>query len=329
MKYLYKALDKPTRLYIKQCPHCGLKYFGKTTKENVKEYKGSGVRWTRHLKKHKVESVHLWNSDWYYDKSIARFALKFSRINKIVESKNWANLKDEDGLAGGDAGTSGRKKISDKLNCPIWKSTKGKQRSTNHKKTISNPEWLEKIGNNKYDQHSKVIKEKMNDPSWKKTIGQKRIEKMIKTKTSDEWKNTIGNLAYNKVSKLTKETKNNIQWKETIGKSSAKKQSQTLNSQEWKNTVGQQKLKKIFETKNKDEWKETVGKEWKEKLSKTRNDPIWLETVGKEMYSNLSKLRKSKEFKEKYYKTCPHCNKGPMNPGNYSKYHGDKCKERA
>jgi hypothetical protein len=23
MTYLYEALDKPTRLYIKQCPHCG------------------------------------------------------------------------------------------------------------------------------------------------------------------------------------------------------------------------------------------------------------------------------------------------------------------
>jgi hypothetical protein len=45
--------------------------------------------------------MHLWNSDWYYDTSISRFALKFSHINKIVESKRWANLKEENGLEGG------------------------------------------------------------------------------------------------------------------------------------------------------------------------------------------------------------------------------------
>lgn len=102
MKYLYEALDKPARLYIKQCPHCGLKYFGKTVVENIEQYKGSGTRWRRHLEKHGVEPVHLWNSDWYYDKSISRFALKFSRINQIVKSTKWANLAEENGINGGN-----------------------------------------------------------------------------------------------------------------------------------------------------------------------------------------------------------------------------------
>lgn len=102
MKYLYEALDKPTRLYIKQCPHCGLKYFGKSTQDNIEQYQGSGTRWRRHLEKHRVEPVHLWNSRWYYDKSITRFALKFSRINRIVESSDWANLTEENGINGGN-----------------------------------------------------------------------------------------------------------------------------------------------------------------------------------------------------------------------------------
>lgn len=102
MNYLYEALPKPTRLYIKRCPHCGLKYFGKTVVEDIEKYTGSGIRWTRHLKKHGVTSIHLWNSDWYHDQSISRFALKFSRINKIVESQNWANLAEENGLNGGN-----------------------------------------------------------------------------------------------------------------------------------------------------------------------------------------------------------------------------------
>jgi len=100
MNYLYEALEKPTRLYIKQCPHCGLKYFGKYTGQNIETYSGSGTRWIKHLKKHKVEPVHLWNSDLYYDTSISRFALKFSYINKIVKSKDWANLIAEDGIKG-------------------------------------------------------------------------------------------------------------------------------------------------------------------------------------------------------------------------------------
>lgn len=45
MTYLYEELSAPTRLYIKQCPHCGLKYFGKTVSEDIEKYPGSGVRW--------------------------------------------------------------------------------------------------------------------------------------------------------------------------------------------------------------------------------------------------------------------------------------------
>ena len=101
MSYLYKTLEKPTRLYIKQCPHCGLKYFGKSTRHDIETYQGSGSRWGNHLRKHNTKPVHLWNSDWYYDTSIVRFATKFSRINKIVSSRNWANLKEENGLEGG------------------------------------------------------------------------------------------------------------------------------------------------------------------------------------------------------------------------------------
>lgn len=100
MSYLYEAI-KPTRLYIKQCPCCGLKYFGKSTKEDIRNYPGSGTRWNNHLKKHNTIPEHLWNSDWYDNTSIKKFALRFSKLNMIVESDEWANLKYEDGLEGG------------------------------------------------------------------------------------------------------------------------------------------------------------------------------------------------------------------------------------
>lgn len=110
MTYLYEALERPTRLYIKQCPHCGLKYFGKSVSERIDKYMGSGVVWRRHLKKHRIKPVHLWNSDWFTSTKIKRYALLFSRLNDIVESKRWANIKVEDGLMGGDAGSLGNNK---------------------------------------------------------------------------------------------------------------------------------------------------------------------------------------------------------------------------
>lgn len=100
MSYLYESI-RPTRLYIKQCPHCGLKYFGKSTQEDIERYNGSGTRWINHLKYHNVDPVHLWTSEWYNDTSISKFALRFSRMNNIVSSESWANLKEENGLNGG------------------------------------------------------------------------------------------------------------------------------------------------------------------------------------------------------------------------------------
>ncbi len=100
MNYLYDTI-RPTRLYIKQCPKSGLKYFGKTVRHDIEKYPGSGTRWIRHLNKHGVKPVHLWNSEWYYDTSISRFAVLFSRLNQIVDNPAWANLKEENGIDGG------------------------------------------------------------------------------------------------------------------------------------------------------------------------------------------------------------------------------------
>jgi hypothetical protein len=99
MRYL--SLEIPARLYIKKCSHCELKYFGKTIKNNIINYNGSGVRWKNHLKYHNAKSIHLWNSDWYYDTSIIRYATLFSKLNKITESKQWANIINENGINGG------------------------------------------------------------------------------------------------------------------------------------------------------------------------------------------------------------------------------------
>ena len=92
-------------LYVKQCSHCGLKYFGKTVKDYEK-YKGSGHHWLRHIKLHglnNVETVDVWTFEDQDDAS--KFALDFSNKNKIVESTEWANLIPEDGRDGNSSDT--------------------------------------------------------------------------------------------------------------------------------------------------------------------------------------------------------------------------------
>ena len=211
MNYLYEALDKPTRLYIKQCPHCGLKYFGMSTKSNIERYHGSGVKWRRHLEKHDVKPNHLWNSDWYYDKSISRFALKFSRINRIVESSKWANLVEEDGLTGGN-------KLTDDIIEKMLSKTDQKKKGTKISETKNSKEWKNTKG--------KIIDQKrkdtLNSAEWKETIGKESIEKQLKTKSDPIWWETVGkpsrqearkNTDYSKVGKSVSKKRNDPEWR--------------------------------------------------------------------------------------------------------------------
>jgi len=91
-------------LYVKQCPHCGLKYFGKTEQDPY-TYNGSGKMWIPHIKKHKVtpKTIELYE---FSDKEEAKkFAINFSKENRIVESKEWFNLVIEQ-CDGGDTSAS-------------------------------------------------------------------------------------------------------------------------------------------------------------------------------------------------------------------------------
>ena len=97
---------KPTFLYIKQHELTGLLYFGKTINKNPEKYLGSGLHWTRHLKIHGKEHVKtLWYCLFLNQEEITKFALNFSNQENIVESKDWANLKNENGMDGVIPGT--------------------------------------------------------------------------------------------------------------------------------------------------------------------------------------------------------------------------------
>ena len=87
-------------LYIKTHRKTGLKYFGKTMRDDPISYKGSGKYWLRHLMKHGFDfdtEIYLQSEDIDY---VIQEALRFSRAYDIVNSPLWANLVEENGLDG-------------------------------------------------------------------------------------------------------------------------------------------------------------------------------------------------------------------------------------
>ena len=109
----------PTYLYIKQHNLTGLKYFGKTAKADPFKYKGSGTYWLRHLKKHGNNVSTIWCQLFEDKSSLIEYALQFSKENNIVESTDWANLHQENGIDGAVPGRilpkSTKQKISNSL----------------------------------------------------------------------------------------------------------------------------------------------------------------------------------------------------------------------
>jgi hypothetical protein len=94
-----KAPFKPTALLVMEHNITGLKYFCKTALlDRVNRYKGSGTRWTNHLKVH-GKDVKVGILGFYVEEERCRNAAKqFSVDNKIVESDEWANLVEETGM---------------------------------------------------------------------------------------------------------------------------------------------------------------------------------------------------------------------------------------
>lgn len=92
---------KPTYLYIKTHNITGLKYFGKTTGTNPEKYTGSGKYWLRHLQVHGKDFTTEIVGYYENETDCVEVASSFSKKHNIVESKDWANFKIENGIDGG------------------------------------------------------------------------------------------------------------------------------------------------------------------------------------------------------------------------------------
>lgn len=118
-------------LYVKTHNVTGLKYLGKTIKDPMK-YRGSGLRWVRHIKEHgydvTTEIIHASDDKEEFRKT----ALYYSRLWNIVKSDEWANMTEEEGQGGNTWDKKGRF-ISEETKRKMSASAKGKPKSESMK----------------------------------------------------------------------------------------------------------------------------------------------------------------------------------------------------
>lgn len=89
-------------LLLKTHKTTGLKYLCKTSRDDWERYSGSGKYWLLHLEKH----GYVFNTELLFKSDdideFSKICLNYSSELKVVESNEYANLKPEDGLRGGD-----------------------------------------------------------------------------------------------------------------------------------------------------------------------------------------------------------------------------------
>ena len=95
-------------IYVKQLPN-GLLYLGKTESKNPHKYLGSGTFWLSEIKKNNYTSSDI--QTWILHKTTNKEELTtlgkyYSKLFDIVNSKDWANLKEEDGDGGNTVGNT-------------------------------------------------------------------------------------------------------------------------------------------------------------------------------------------------------------------------------
>lgn len=107
-------------LYVKTHNKTGLKYFGKTSRKNPHSYCGSGKYWIRHLKKYGYDFSTEIIKKFESEEDCSEFAIKFSIENNIVNSDDWANLRNENGLDGAPIGNVISEDVKRKISSSLY-----------------------------------------------------------------------------------------------------------------------------------------------------------------------------------------------------------------
>lgn len=153
--YLYKKIHIIT----------GLKYLGKTTAKDPHRYTGSGVYWKSHLKIHGEYYTTEILKECSTEKELRHWGKYYSDLWNVVDSPEWANLKEE-------VGDGGRQ--SEEVRKRIGKAGKGRIPWNKGKQVWSEKE-RKRIGE----------QNKLRGPQSVETIS-KRVSKNIGKKRTDE-----------------------------------------------------------------------------------------------------------------------------------------------
>jgi hypothetical protein len=161
---------RPFYLYLKVHDVTGLKYLGQTQKDPV-TYCGSGVYWKAHLSKHGSEHSTKILRECQTKEELKEWGLYYSQLWNIVESDEWANLKEEQGDGG---------RQSEEVRMRISQAGKGRT-PWNKGKQI----WVE-------SQRAKIgQRNRARGPQSSETIA-KRVSKTLGRKRTQETKDRIG-----------------------------------------------------------------------------------------------------------------------------------------
>jgi len=103
-KYTTRSIKGMFYLYVKTHKKTGLKYLGQTSRDPY-VYKGSGLRWTNHIKKHGYDVDTLILLETTDKVALSEAGLYYSNLYNVVNDYNWANIVAESGT-GGDTSKS-------------------------------------------------------------------------------------------------------------------------------------------------------------------------------------------------------------------------------
>ena len=96
-------------LYVKTHNKTGLKYLGKTTKEDPHAYHGSGADWKVHLKEHGIDYTTTIIRECQTKEELYQWGRHYSNLWNVATSAEWANRIPETG--GGGNHTEERKEL--------------------------------------------------------------------------------------------------------------------------------------------------------------------------------------------------------------------------
>lgn len=118
-------------LYVKTHQETGLKYLGKTNKQDPHQYPGSGIHWIRHLKLHGYTYTTEILKECQTNDELKEWGMYYSNLWNIVESDKWANLKPETGDGGN------KPVLSEETRKRMSIASKGKPKSEKHRQKLA------------------------------------------------------------------------------------------------------------------------------------------------------------------------------------------------